>query len=81
MPQASDELRAKMKEYFGNPINDYAPMEYLKSQGYELQRNWDWKPPERIKDYDDMTEKEYHCMLFLVHEWDMGTLIVPKAPD
>lgn len=74
MPQASDELRAKMQEYFNDPVDDQGPMAFLKSQGYTLRRDYHWDAPEHVKDYGDMTEKEFHCLLFLVHEWDMGGL-------
>jgi hypothetical protein len=73
MPSASDELRTQMKEYFGDPIADGPPMEYLRNQGFTLNRDWTWSKPD-ITNYGQLSEKEYHCILFLVQEWDMGGL-------
>jgi len=39
MPQASDALRAKMEGYFGDPIDDSGPAEFLLAAGYV-----EWKP-------------------------------------
>lgn len=73
MPQASDELREKMDQRFGD-IDDSGPCEFLHSQGYKLGRDWCWTPPESVLSYKDMTDDEYDCLLFLVHEWDYGGL-------
>lgn len=73
MPSATDELREKMNEYFGDPIDDAGPHKYLIDQGYTCSRRWDWSK-EGVNSYEDMTEKEYNCLAFLVQEWDYGGL-------
>jgi hypothetical protein len=66
MPQASDELRTKMEEYFGDPINDWGPTKYLLDAGYLEKGGW-WRKPtsEHV-----VTEKEQDCLNFLCDEWD-----------
>lgn len=73
MPQASDELRARMKARFGDPISDTGPTQFLENAGYTLTPEWEWKK-EGINDLRDMTRDEFECLLFLVHEWDFGSL-------
>ena len=73
MPSASDELREQMNEYFGDPISDYGPKKYLQDQGYTLNRDWSWSKP-GITELKQMERKEFECLMFLVHEWDGGTL-------
>lgn len=70
MPQASDELRAKMEQYFGDPISDEGPVKFLESAGWMLHADWTWSSPG--KTMHDMTDKEYECVSFLFHEWDFG---------
>ena len=66
MPQASDELRAKMAEYFGAEIDDWPPRAYLLDQGYDEKAGWWSKPdPDHV-----VTEKERDCLNFLCDEWD-----------
>lgn len=71
MPQANDELRAQMKEYFGDPIDDSGPRKFLETHGFSLTKDWCWKSK---KTYDTMTRKEFECIMFLAHEWDFGGL-------
>lgn len=80
MPSATEELRNKMGEYFGKSkvgpyIDDSGPMKYLEEAGYELTEDWQWKPKPGVKEYNDMTQKEYDCLLFLVQEWDFGGMV------
>lgn len=73
MPQADDDLRARMNERFGSPIHDEGPRRYLREAGYTLSRDWTWSKP-GIMSLQDMTRDEFECLLFLVHEWDFGAL-------
>lgn len=74
MPSASDELRDVMFSMFGDRIDESGPMNYLKEAGYVLNSNWYWTPPSRIKSYEDMTNEEFNCLMFLIQEWDFGGL-------
>jgi len=69
MPQASDELRDLMKGYFGDPIDDSGPYEFLKEKGYTEKAGL-IKPPEGFKEFDGDRTKEWHCVMFLIQEWD-----------
>ena len=74
MPQASEELRKQMAEYFGGSgIMDTAPTKFLQDAGYTLTREWTWDKP-GVTDYDQMSRKEFECLMFLCHEWDFGGL-------
>ena len=75
MPQATEEQRQRMRNYFGD-IDDFGPAEFLKEQGYKEDR-FRWHPKEGVKCLNDMTEKEWDCLSFLQNEWDWGGLIVP----
>lgn len=69
MPQASDELRAKMAEYFGGDgINDHPPMKFLlEDKGWRCRAGMLLKPKKR-----DISQKEWDCVAFLCDEWDHG---------
>lgn len=75
MPQASDGLHDLMDSYFGDPVGDSGPINYLIESGYTLRRDGHWVPKPGVSDYGHMTEKEYHCLAFLVQEWDYGGLV------
>lgn len=70
MPQASDELRDLMEKYFGDPISETGPLAYLESKGYREEGNGFITPPAGFVEFDDSREKEWHCVMFLIHEWD-----------
>lgn len=76
MPQASQELQELMQHRFGS-LDDDAPVNYLREAGYELTREWKWKPKPGVTCLRDMTREEFDCLLFLVHEWDYAGLIDP----
>lgn len=80
MPTASDELRGKMEDYFGDPIDLVGPLKYLLDRGYKEQRGMLLPPtPDHI-----VTEKEWDCVCFLFEEWDfsfMGTANEQKAEN
>ena len=65
MPQASDELRQRMNERFGDPIDDGEPWKFLKARGYTAPR-FLIRPPEG----HTVTEDEGECIDFLCDEWD-----------
>lgn len=69
MPQASDELRAKMKDCFGDPVSDEGPIAYLLERGFKFLRGGVIVPPKPYKEWCDW---EADCIDFLVDEWDYG---------
>jgi hypothetical protein len=73
VPQASDELREEMNRRFGDPISEQGPIDFLRSAGYTLHFDWTWSKP-GVNDLRDMTRDEFDCLLFLIHEWDFGSL-------
>lgn len=78
MPQASDDLRARMFRYFGDEIDDVGPIEFLQSHGFVCTKGWEWiKPCES----HTISEDESWCLQFLIEEWDFGGLACaqPKA--
>lgn len=74
MPQASDELRTEMECLFGDPVDDGPPMRFLEAAGYTLKRDWNWTRKPGVQTYEDMTQDEWMCMVFLRDEWDMRML-------
>ena len=44
MPQASDELRALMKRWFGDPVDEQGAMKLLLSHGFTEERGM-WRKP------------------------------------
>lgn len=71
MPQASDELRAKMVEYFGadcgdNFCTDGPPHQFLMTQGY-VEKSGLYSHPDTTRVVDD---KEFYSLLYLRDEWD-----------
>lgn len=73
MPSASAELRELMNKRFGDPVDDSGPIEYLQEVGYKFDRDGMIQPKPGVTCLKDMTEDEFVCLLFLVHEWDYGT--------
>ena len=76
MPQASDDLRGRMKKRFGDPVSDMGPTKYLEDRGYKLTGDWLWEPRGGVTCLEDMTQAEWECLIFLVHEWDFGGLVL-----
>ena len=70
MPEASHELHVRMAQYFGDPVDDRGPMDYLKGRGYKLTHKWEWERPLGLKP----TEKDLEVIQFLIEEWDFGGL-------
>lgn len=80
MPQASDELRAKMGELFGHGldksfIDDWPPTEYLLNRNWKCDKGW-WTPP---ADESKIADSEWDCMQFLIEEWDHALRIVEET--
>ena len=71
MPQASDQLRSRMEQYYGDPVDDTGPMSYLDAQGFELGRDWVYRKP-GVRSRQDLSEQEADSIDFLADEWDMG---------
>lgn len=71
MPTASDELRGKMKEYFGDSIDDWGPTKYLREQGHQDTRQWTWKLRPGLT-WETLPQKDRDCINFLCDEWDWG---------
>jgi hypothetical protein len=69
MPTASDELRQKMLEYFGDEIDDLPPQEFLTSHGFVLRKGYIYT---HYYPWDVLTQKEKDCINFLCDEWDFG---------
>lgn len=74
MPQASDELRAEMKKFYGDEISEAGPTNFLIGQGYTLTPAWYWIAKPGVKDYAQMTQQEWLSMVFLRDEWDYGMI-------
>lgn len=82
MPTASDDLRRKMRKWFGN-IDIFGPQQFLFSHGFTLTKDWFWKPP---VPHHTISKEEFQCMIFLQQEWDYGGLqivqfISPQIAD
>lgn len=67
MPTASEALRDKMGEYFGERIELSPPLEFLKSLGWRDEAGMLRRPEGR-----NIADKEWECVHFLVEEWDFG---------
>lgn len=71
MPTASDRQRNLMAKWFGDPIAEAGPIQFLESHGFVLLRNWHWQKP--TPSYT-VSSYEMECISFLFHEWDFGGL-------
>lgn len=72
MPSSTDERRALMELWFGDPISDAGPMDFLESRGYTLTKDWEWIPP--VPSHT-INHSEYNCFMFLIEEWDFGGIV------
>lgn len=73
MPEATAELRAKMRERFGS-IDSEGPTKFLENAGYILTPAWVWIAKPGVSTYEEMSPDELDCMNFLITEWDYGGL-------
>lgn len=77
MPTADDDLRQQMIDRFGS-IDTHGPQRFLQDAGYTLARGWIWLPKPGVTTVGQMTREEFDCLLFLIHEWDYGSLATPS---
>jgi len=63
MPQASEELRSKMRARFDS-IDIFPPLQFLKNSGWSSDRGF-LSPPNC-----HITDAEWECVDFLCEEWD-----------
>ncbi len=68
MPQASDEQRELMKRWFGDPIDDRGPHQFLLAHGYTIHKGF-WRKPTPSH---TISHAEGECIDFLCDEWDHG---------
>ena len=68
MPQADDELREKMRKWFGS-IDIHGPLALLESHGFVLGSAGVIYAPTQSH---NLSLDEYACVDFLVEEWDYG---------
>ena len=66
MPTATDELREKMLGYFGDSVDLYGPLQFLKESGWNDNAGTLLSPNRTIWD------KEWDCVDFLCQEWDFS---------
>lgn len=79
MPQATDELRAIIQSYFGKGLDDFAPSECLRKNGWVEVGNGLWQSPMPWEKLDRATK---NCMQFLIDEWDheyAGEIEMPRG--
>lgn len=77
MPQASNEQRALMEKWFGDPVDDGGPYRFLQSHGFT---EWagTFKPP--VPSHNVSCD-EWECIAFLCDEWDYGFNRRPASPS
>jgi len=85
LPQASERLRAKMRDMFESLYGHYgldelSPISYLKDRGYQLTTEWTWHK-EGIEELWEMQPDELACLCFLVEEFDYGGLHEGRLPE
>jgi hypothetical protein len=66
MPTTTDDLRATMQDYFGDPIDDTGPLNFLFAHGYTDDRGMLLPPTPS----HTVSEYEWNCIEFLFQEWD-----------
>lgn len=71
MPTATDDLRQWAIERFGS-IDLFAPIEWLKAQGFELLESFSWVPP---NGGDSISDDEWKAIDFLMQEWDFEGVV------
>lgn len=78
MPQASDELRALMRDWFNYGLTEHGPSNFLLSHGFSLTEGYQWVLP--TPSYTISTD-ELLCLQFLVDEWDFGGIAPGQTYD
>ena len=69
MPQATEELRELMERWFGDPISEIGPLEFLRSHGFIERPNGVLAPP--VPSHN-VSHDEWRCIAFMVQEWDFA---------
>jgi hypothetical protein len=69
MPQATEELRDRIRELFGDSIDEAGPIEFLEKAGYKFTRGGVIIAP---NPKHEETPDEMSCIRFLIDEWDYG---------
>ncbi len=71
MPQTTPDRAARW------PGMDQEAMDFLRSRGFRLLRNWTWLAPAGHNPDD----KEKDAIMYLIEEWDFGGWVdAPPAP-
>ena len=76
MPQASDAQRDLMAQWFGDPVSDGGPLDFLMARGWSC-RGGMFRPP---VPYYRPSIYELECVDFLCDEWDYGCDRLAAAP-
>lgn len=66
MPSATRELQDQMNRWFGSPVDDRGPGEFLLSHGFE-EKDGLWRKPTPAH---NLSLDEAACLSFLMQEWD-----------
>lgn len=66
-----------MEKWFGNPVGEEGPIQFLQSHGYVLRRDWHWDKPTPSH---NISEDEWQCIAFLIDEWDFGGVAPQGEP-
>lgn len=66
-----------MEKWFGNPVGEEGPIQFLQSHGYVLRRDWYWDKPTPSH---NISEDEWQCIAFLIDEWDFGGIAPQGEP-
>lgn len=81
MPSGPPELHEKWSNYYTDYedermllCGDINACRYLKEQGFTLNRDWTWYHPKR-PDLESLTEEEWSAIIYLIQEWDYGSLV------
>lgn len=81
MPQATDELRQRMLELFGDPSSDEGPMNFLLEHGFILSPSFGWMSPAYYYSWNDLSPDQQDCIDFLFQEWDHGGVTFDALPS
>lgn len=73
MPQATDEQRALMEKWFGDPISDEGPWKFLMARGWGDVAGLITPPVS----FHHPSIYELACIDFLCCEWDYGFMGLP----
>ncbi len=69
MPTAHVKVRALMNKWFGDPIDDTGPRDFIRARGYTITSDGTITPPSPSH---TVSPYEHWCIVFLCDEWDYG---------